>query len=361
MESKQKHQYAVILAGGGGTRLWPKSRNVLPKQFLKIGSANTLLQETYNRLAVNIPSANILVVTSRDYVEEIEKELSGFLEKNILVEPSSKNTAPAIALAIWEINKRDPEAVIGTFASDHLVSNKEEFVRVLTTAYMAASSLSDLVTVGILPNKPDDSLGYIHAGSEFEIENKSVFKVKRFTEKPDMTLAKAFLASGDYFWNASYFLGKVSTFLDSYRKLMPELSQIVDEISSKNETVANKLWSSVESIAVDYGIMEKAKNLVMVPADFGWSDVGNWAVLMDVFPKNSDGNVFLGDQNEKHVLLDSKDCLIYGNGTLITTVGVSDLIIVQTQDAILICHKDQAQKVKNLVETLKNEGKEDFL
>ncbi|MBI3384964.1 mannose-1-phosphate guanylyltransferase [Candidatus Gottesmanbacteria bacterium] len=361
MGSISKHHFGVILAGGGGTRLWPKSRNARPKQFLKIGSSNTLLQDTYDRLVANIPSENILIVTSRDYVEEIKKELPGFKAENILVEPSPKNTAPAIALAVWEINKRDPDSVIGSFASDHLVRNKSEFVNVLATAYQAAEVSSDLVTVGILPSKADDSLGYIHAGSEFEIENKSVFKVKRFTEKPDLTLAKAFLASGDYFWNASYFLGKASTFLESYRKFMPELSLVIDKISEKSETEADKLWSTLENIAIDYGIMEKAKNLVMVPADFGWSDVGNWVVLMEVFPKTADGNVLLGDHSAKHVLLDSKDCLVYGDGSLITTIGVSDLIIVQTQDAILICHKDQAQKVKNLVEVLKNEGKEDCL
>ncbi len=361
MESIPKHHYGVILAGGGGTRLWPKSRNALPKQFLKIGSTKTLLQETYERLTANVPLENILVVTSKDYVAEIKKELPKFSPHNILVEPSPKNTAPAIALAVWEINKRDPDAVVGSFASDHLVYNKSEFVKVLAIAYKAAALSSDLVTVGILPYKADDSLGYIHAGSEFEIENKSVFKVKRFTEKPDMTLAKAFLASGDYFWNASYFLGKVSTFLDSYRKFMPGLEQVIDGMLKKNEKEASKLWSTLKNIAIDYAIMEKAKNLVMVPADFGWSDVGNWAVLMEVFPKTADGNVLLGDDSNKHFLLDSKNCLVYGDGSLITTIGVSDLIIVQTHDAILICHKDQAQKVKNLVETLKKEGKEDCL
>ncbi len=347
MEKKKK--YAVILAGGGGTRLWPMSRSNLPKQFLKVNSDGTLLQETFKRLAGFIPYDNILIIAPECYLEEIKKELPKIKKTNILIEISPKNTAAAIAMAVFEISKRDSSAVVGSFASDHLIQDSKNFASVLDTAYLAANTSENLVTIGVVPTKGDTGLGYIHVGKQQrEINSRPVFDVKKFTEKPNIATAAAFVASGEYFWNASYFVGRVSTFLESYRKYMPEVLELSN-------------WQSFKDIAIDYGIMEKSTNLSMVTGDFGWSDVGNWQVLSEVFPKNAEGNVFLGETQGKNVMIDSKNCLLYGGGKLIATIGVSDLVIVESKDAILVCQKDKAQDVKKIVERLQNKNKKSYL
>lgn len=358
--SKEKY-YALILAGGGGTRLWPRSRNLTPKQFLKIGSPDTLLQQTYQRLARFLPVKNIFVVTINEYLKEIKNELPEISSSNILLEPKAKNTAAAIALGVWEINKKDTEAVIGSFASDHLVKNEPEFLEVIETAFWAAANSSDIITVGILPTKADDGLGYIRVGVQItEINKRPIFRVKNFVEKPEVSLAKAFMASGEYFWNASYFMAKASTFLSTYSLYLPEVVTVLEKIEKDREQ-KEKLWRSLKSVAIDYAIMEKATNLSMVTADFGWSDIGNWQILSEVSPTSYNGHILLGDIEGKHVMVDSKNCLLYGAGRLIATIGVSDLIIVDSSDALLICQKSRAQEVKKIVEKLKTEGKKEYL
>jgi mannose-1-phosphate guanylyltransferase len=356
------NKYGVILAGGGGTRLWPKSRNSLPKQFMNLGPDRTLLQDTFCRLRKFLNKENIFIVTIKNYLSEVKKELPEVREENILIEPSSKNTAASIALAVWEISKICDNCVIGSFASDHLIKNEKRFIEILETAYAASENTSDIITIGIPPTKADDGLGYVHIGSQIlEVNSMPIFKVQRFLEKPDMALAKAFYASGEYFWNASYFVAKASTFREAYKTHLPDVLNVIKKMDGLNQKQKNEIWENLKNIAVDYGIMEKSSNISMVTGDFGWSDIGNWAVLSEVSPKSANGNVLLGDIDKKTILIDSKNCLVYGNGKLIALVGVSDLIIVEDKDAILVTTKDKVQKVKQVVEKLKSENKNDFL
>ena len=348
------------MAGGGGTRLWPKSRAVLPKQFMCINSDRTLLQETYDRLLRVLDRQNIYIITNKIYVDEIHRELSGINSNNIIIECSPKNTAPAIALGLEKISKLNSSAVVGSFASDHLIKNEEEFTGVLKAAYSEASQTESIITIGILPTKADEGLGYIHVGADLkEVDKRPVFKVKRFTEKPTVSVAKAFVASGEYFWNASYFIAKAETFIRSYEKFLPGLWQSVAQYL-KNNKDAGECWNNIDSMAIDYGIMEKADNLEMLTGDFGWSDIGNWSVVSEVFPASENGNVYIGD-HEKIVTIDSKNCFIYGDKRLIATLGVSDLIIIDTKDAILITRKDRAHDVKNIVEKLKADNMKEFI
>lgn len=352
----------MILAGGGGTRLWPKSRQLFPKQFLKFGEEKTLLQETCSRVDFWLAKENIYVVTTKEQLAEVKKQLPEVPAQNILVEPFGKNTAPSIGLAILTIANKNPNAVIGSFASDHLIKDKEEFLKVIGTCFLQATYSDDIVTVGIPPTKADEGLGYIHIGKQLEtVERRPVFSVKSFVEKPDLTLAKAFVASGEYFWNASYFIASAQTFISAYKQFLPKVWEILEKMVKVSPVEKEKLWRGLPAIAIDYGIMEKAKNLVMITGDFGWSDLGSWSVLFEVSPKSVNGNVFLGETGGKHVGIDTKDCLIYSDDRLIATIGVSDLVVVESADAILIASKNRAQEVKKIVEKLKSEEKNEYI
>ena len=354
----KENSYGVILAGGGGTRLWPKSRNCLPKQFLKLGFDETLLQMTFGRLEEFLPAERIFIVTVSDYVSEIKKELPKIVEENILIEPSPRNTAPAIALAVWKIYQKNPQAIIGSFAADHLVLKRKEFLAVLEAAYTAAKNTKNIIAVGIAPTKPDDGLGYIHVGGPLEDQLNPVFKVKQFVEKPNLATAQAYLASGEYFWNASYFVGKAKIFLEEYRQHFPEVLKALENMESTGKTTD---WNSLPSIAVDYAIMEKINNLVMVTGDIGWSDVGSWSVLSEIFPATKAGNIELKGQGVNYLTEESKNCLLLGEDRLIAILGVTDLVIVDTKDALLVCHKDKAQEVKKIVEKIKEKKLNNYL
>ncbi|OGY28353.1 MAG: hypothetical protein A3F33_00735 [Candidatus Woykebacteria bacterium RIFCSPHIGHO2_12_FULL_43_10] len=359
--------YAVIMAGGGGSRLWPKSRNRRPKQFLKLISSKTMLQETVDRIRSLVNIENVFVVTSAQYVNEVKSEINGLPEENILTEPQAKNTAIAIGLAAAKIYKLNPKAVIATLASDHLIKNPREFRSTLLRALKAASKGNYLVTIGIHPTEPHIGFGYIHSnGLKFKIDSKPVFNVESFTEKPNLVTAQAYIATGLYFWNANINAYSASSILEAFKTNMPKLYKGLTRIrdsfgKSDYQEVVTSVYENAESIAIDTGILEKANNVLMVPGDFGWSDIGSWKELHELSPISVEGNVMLGDESGEHLFIDTKNCLIHSSGRLVATIGVEDLIIVDTVDALLVCPKDRAQEVKSLVERIKKEKRVEYL
>lgn len=367
MAQTLKDCYVAILAGGGGSRLWPKSRVRRPKQFLKLTGKNTLFIETLKRALKLVPYERIFVVTNADYLAEIQSEAPELPRENILIESEAKNTAAAIGLAVVHIYKRNPKAVIASLASDHLVKKTNEFCRVFTAAFEAARKDNYLVIVGIHPTHADTGLGYIHVKKKlFEVNKTPVFTIESFTEKPDLTTAEAFLATKEYFWNASYFIAQAVVFLEAFKKYMPKLHHGLVEVgevigTKREEEVTRQVWQRLDEVAIDYGIMEKASNLVMIPADVGWSDIGSWAVLHEVSTPTAEGNVVIGDGEGRHLSLGTKGCLIHSNGRLVATIGLSDMVIIDTLDALLICPKDKVQEVKEIVEMLKKEKRHEHL
>ena len=355
--------YVVILAGGGGTRLWPKSRGKSPKQFLKLLNNKTLFQETFDRSKLSVPISNIYIVAGKNLVAEIKKETPEILDKNIIIEPVPKNTAPAIGLAAAVIAKKDKNALISTLAADHYIKEKSKFIKTLSTAQKAASKGDFIVTIGIKPTHAHTGFGYIHVGKKAARNDGAlVFNVESFKEKPDQDTAQAYLASGEYFWNANINTYKVSSLLGSINRLFPQLSKVLKKVGKgESEQVVEKAWKQLPPEPIDTVILERAANVLMVPGDFAWFDVGDWATVYSILSSSSRDNVILGLGKSKHVALDSQGCMVYTNDRLVSLVGVRDLVIIDTPDALLVCPKNRSQEVKKLVEKIASEKKETYL
>lgn len=366
--SLMDHTYVVILAGGGGTRLWPKSREKTPKQFLRLYTKNTLMQDTYRRARFFAEPDHIIVISNKDYVEDVKQQLPELPAQNIIGEPAKRETAPAMLLGALIAYKRDPEAVIINLASDHIATDEKEFKHVLETAVEVASKKTSLVTVGITPTFPHSGLGYIKIGEELEkVKRLPVFKVESFTEKPNTATAKAFISTGRYFWNACNYVWSAEALLQAFKEHSPEIlstmQPILDVIDNDQfMTVTNKAYQEVEKIAIDYAISEKAKNLVLIPGDFGWNDIGDWKVVYDLQKKNAGGNVILNDSDTANVVeYDSHNNLVHTNGRMIALVGMEDTIVVDTGEILLLMPKDRSQDVKKIVEQLKEEQQNQYL
>mgnify|MGYP005851719065 CR=1 FL=1 len=363
MEHPRHKPYIVILAGGGGTRLWPKSTKSMPKQFLKLFSHRTLLQETYARIAPITDKDRILVVSSVKYKEEILSQLPDLKEDNLILEPMAKNTAAAIGFACTVVAERDKDAIVHSLHSDHFIGEVDTFQRVLLSASIMAEKRDDIILWGVVPNRPAPELGYIQSGQELEeVNGIPLFAVKGFKEKPQVAMAQAYIATGRYFWNHGYFSQKVSVMLDAIKTFMPELFRglelIKESIGKDNyqDTIVSE-FEKFESVAIDVGVVEKANNIVMIPAPYPWSDVGSWDALFEILPKNDDTNCVTPDP-AYHVGLDSHGCLVAADGKLISTIGLRDLIVVDTPNSLLICPKNRSQDVKKLIEELKRRGKD---
>ncbi len=360
--------YAVIMAGGIGSRLWPLSRRKLPKQFLDIFGDGTMIAKTVARLGGVVPTQNIFIVTNKTGKALVRKQLPTIPRKNILVEPTGRNTAPCIALATAFIKKQNPNAVVCTFPSDHLIQNEEMFRQTLRAAIEVAECTGALVTIGIKPDRPETGYGYIQAEQNHEEISTSIkvrfgihaHKVRTFAEKPDYETAKGFLASGDFLWNSGIFVWRVESISREMQRCVPQLYMdmqvIMNDVGTRKEkkTIEN-VYSWVHPISIDYAVMEKAETVYVLEGAFDWSDAGSWDEIMKF--KLSDA-----PEDEKVFMYNSKNVLaVKPKHKTIAVVDVDDILVIETGDALLICKRGQSQDVKHIVDMLKRKQLEEYM
>ena len=354
--------FGVIMAGGKGTRFWPLSRNARPKQLLKIIGDTTMLQMTVDRLRKVRFVEDIYVVSGPDLAQQIGSEIDGITKDNIIIEPSGKNTAPCIGLVAQHLLKRDPEAVMGVFPSDHIIVGYRSFSGALRIARDIAVSDHYLVTFGVVPSSPHTGYGYIQFDKRNELPEGKAFEVKTFAEKPTLTVARRFLKSGDFLWNSGMFVWRAGSFMDAMEHLMPEhfniLTEIGDTIGKQHyQSTLNDKWSFLSPESLDYGILERADNICVVRAEFEWNDVASWNSYYDILPSNGDGNVVRGDG----IVVDGSGNLIHSNNKLTAVVGLDNVAVVNTPDATLVVSRDHAEEIKKVVELLQKEGRDEVL
>lgn len=362
------HAYAVILAGGGGTRLWPKSRNKTPKQFLKLVGKETMIQLTASRITKLIPWEKVIVVTNALYKDEVHEQLPEIPLENIIAEPDKRDSALAMLTGALFAKSKDENAVVINCASDHIVQDQTEFIRVMKLAAQTAYENDYLVTVGISPTHPATGFGYIKIGEDLKKLDKglSLFKVDSFTEKPNEATARGFISTGKYFWNANMYVWSAGAIQKAFEKYMPEMyeqTKHLPTLSTKEfHSALGKVYETAQAISVDYAISEHADNLVLIPGDFGWDDVGDWKVVYDLETKDLAGNVVIGEGNKKHILsINSQNNLVHANNKLVAILGIDDLVVVDTDEILMIIPKNRSQEVKKLVDRLKEEKQKEYL
>ncbi len=349
-----EHYYCVIMAGGVGSRFWPYSRMHKPKQFLDIlGVGRSLLQMTFDRFSRICPAENILVVTNKEYISLVSEQLPDIDEKNILSEPFRKNTAPCIAYASEKIRKADPEAVMVVAPSDHFIQHEEKFLRVIRSGLEFATKSDALLTLGIEPVRPETGYGYIQIrkGSQHKAGD-NLYKVKTFTEKPDRKMAEVFLESGDFYWNSGIFIWSVNAILEAFREYKPDMYHLFAEGRDLYNTEKEKkfiydVYINCPEISIDYAIMEKAENVYVICADFGWSDLGTWNSLYEHSEKDDHGNVVAGGEV---LLYKTSNSIIHTDKEkLVVAYGLEEYIVVQSEDILLICPIKEEQRIKQFV------------
>ncbi len=373
VKAKGLNMYAVIMAGGSGTRFWPLSREKTPKQLLKIAGEDTLIQQTVNRILPLIPRQNIFVVTGLSLAEEINVQLSakfgGSWDGNIILEPEAKNTAPALGLSALHLERLDTEGVMVVLSADHSIRDTEKFLQVIQMAGQAARD-DYLVTLGISPNRPETGYGYIKKGDALTAPGSkgagaainAVYRVQAFVEKPDLETARTYVQSGDYYWNSGIFIWKVKTLFREIERNAPWLhSGLMDirkDIGTDQEAeTATKVFKKFSALSIDYAVMEQTERAAVIPADIGWSDVGSWTALDDVSEKDGMGNIIMGNI----VDVGSSDSIIYGEKRLVATIGLKDMVVVDTADATLVCPKEKAQDVRKVVQELRKRKADEHL
>lgn len=348
--------WAVIPAGGSGSRLWPLSRSARPKFLLPLLGKQSLLQQTFERLTSLAPPERILVVCGPAHVAAIARQLPSLPSSNIIVEPSPNGTGPALALATALIERADPHAIMGSFAADHDVSDTDAFARVVRTAIQTARR-GDLVTIGLAPTKPETAYGYIERTDEVILEHDgtTAYRAAQFIEKPDLERAAAFVESGKFLWNASMFVWKVSALKQELKRLQPGIQEAVWKIadawdSREQERITARIWSELPNITIDHGVMEQAKSVAVVPAELGWSDVGDWNNLGELIEQDALGNSVRGNL----LRIDTTNSVIWSEtGRMVAMVGLDNIIVVDTEDALLVVDRDKSQEVRKVVERLK--------
>lgn len=352
---------ALIMAGGKGERFWPRSRVNLPKQFLSLtDDGKTMIQLTVERISPIVALEDVYIATNKNYKSLVMEQLPGIPEENILCEPVGRNTAPCIGLGAVHVASKYEDAVMIVLPSDHLIKSNEIFIDTFKEACEVATKGENLVTVGITPNYPETGYGYI----KYDSANKdgAAYAVDKFVEKPDLETAKSYLADGSYLWNSGMFTWRVSTILDCFKKFMPStydgLMKIKAAIKTpQQEAVLEAEFPNLESESVDYGIMEKAQNIFILPGNFGWDDVGSWLAVGRIKKNDENNNVVNGNV----VTVNTKDCVIEGSKKLIATVGLRDIIVVDTDDAMLISTKENAGEIKKVLAELRESGKTQYL
>ncbi|WP_346237414.1 mannose-1-phosphate guanylyltransferase [Niabella insulamsoli] len=358
-----KNQYVAIMAGGIGSRFWPKSRTNFPKQFLDIlGTGKTLIQATFNRYSKVVPIENIYVVTSHDYAAIVEAQLPALPKENIVAEPFRKNTAPCIAYIAFKIHEKNPDAVMIAAPADNHIPDEEKFIGVMNKALDFVGHINAITTVGILPTHPNTGYGYIqHESAEVA---PGIYKVKTFTEKPNLELAKAFIESGDFLWNSGIFTWKCKTIIEAFEQHLPEVYELFysdkDKLNTAEEQkVIEEIYSQCPSISIDFGIMEKAGNVYTIPASFSWSDLGTWNSAHANMEKDYFDNAVAG---RNVMAFDTQNCIVHtSDKKLVLVQGLEDYIIVDTDDVLMICKKEKEQEIKDYVSEVKKAKGDKFL
>lgn len=346
--------YVVIMCGGSGSRFWPKSRKMYPKQFLNTVGERTMIQLTVDRISKFIPLENIYMVTSKSYVNTIKEQVPQVFEENLIIEPMIKETAACIGYSAVKLLKKDPEAVMIVLPSDHYIQDEKRFMETLQQGLDIACCENCLVTMGIRPARAETAYGYIETGKKIEGQWKiPTYKIKRFTEKPNREKAQEFIDKGTYLWNSGMFIWKASVLLKQYKKFLPEMYQCLRRISDyigtpEEERVVEGEYKKIDGISIDYGILEKTWDVYVMESSFSWDDIGNWTALERYMYKDENGNSVKG----QHKSLDTHNCILYGDKRLIATLGIEDLIVVETDDVILVCRKDRDQDIKLLIKEL---------
>ena len=356
METKKNRVHCLIMAGGSGTRFWPRSRKAKPKQFLTIFGNESLIQATISRFAGFIPEERIFIISNKEQKEVLEEQTTRLPKQNLIYEPESKNTLPAIGLASLFIAKQDPDGIMVVSPADHLTQNDTLFQETIESAAKIADEKNGIVTVGITPNAPATGYGYIEIADEINIgQTIKSFAVNRFIEKPNLETAKLYVQSGKHFWNAGIFVFKVSVFLEAVQKYAPGLYsgllKIAESIGTESyDKVLWEIFHQVDSISVDYGIMEKADNVFLVQGDFVWNDLGSWEEVYKYDrQKDENQNAVTGEV----ILIDTKNSYVYAPDSLVAVVGMDDVIVVKEGNTVLVCKRDHAEDIKSVVDQLK--------
>jgi len=347
----------AILAGGEGTRLWPLSRSRRPKQLLKLSGVRSLIQQTVDRLLPLVPPERILIVTERSHADDLRTQLPELPDASIVVEPTRRGTAAALFLAALHIRERAPNATWASVHSDAFITDDDAFRRSLSAALSVADGGEFLVTTGVRPRFPSTGYGYIQVGETIgSVDGSEVRRVQRFVEKPDQATAEQYVASGEYLWNPGVFVWRNATLLDAFRTHLPDVFATLDVPLER----VNEVYPEVRRETIDVGIMEQARNVATIPSDFGWSDIGSWAELWQLATdRDPDDNVWRGDG--RVLAAESSRNLVYAEGRTVALVGVDDLVVVETGDAVFICPRERAQDVRLIVQRLQRDGVQDLL
>ncbi|MDG0794524.1 sugar phosphate nucleotidyltransferase [Cohnella ginsengisoli] len=355
---------SVIMAGGKGERFWPKSRTNLPKQFLNIAGNKSMIQQTVARLEKLMDIKQIFIVTNESYAELIGAQIPKLPTNNIIIEPIGRNTAPCVGLASLIVEERYPDSTMIVLPSDHIIKDESEFINILETAVHVAQQQENIVTLGVSPTGPETGYGYIERTDEmWDSFNTPVYKVNQFVEKPNLEIAQKYIEEGNFYWNSGIFIWKSKTIRKRIQQFMPDMDVLLKDIQPalgtpwESDTIKQKFLEMPDQ-SIDYGIMEKADHIYVVPCQLGWDDVGSWTALDRIDDRDDNGNVIRGNI----LNIDTKNCIIESNdGKLIATLGIEDLIVVDTEDVTLICTKDKAQEVKKLLKELRTQKREQYL